>query len=273
MSKETIAAIISDRTMINNEGLVQNAEEVAQAIIDAMGPPVAVAADIGAEIEAAPGHVTGVNGPTPLPTDEDLDQDEDLDEHLDPQQKAMFDIEADLIWRLSEKRKNQPQLHVVTETHFIVETVLQNPEDQLLDAQQYIWRSQMRYSQARTRPGNWLQKYVSDLISQHCLESGCTTCGGELWFRWRLAERIAEIVGTAGSNAWGLNADGAKLLVDLMSEWKPEHPLQKWEKAMQLMIRGCWGVLGKSIVRDRLGQSWAGLVAGKMIADEEARGA
>ena len=28
MNKETIAAIISDRTIINDEGLVQNAEEV-----------------------------------------------------------------------------------------------------------------------------------------------------------------------------------------------------------------------------------------------------
>ncbi|MEH2500488.1 hypothetical protein V1294_006967 [Bradyrhizobium sp. AZCC 1678] len=48
----TIAAIISDRTMINEQGLVQNAEEVVQAIIEY---------------------------PTPLLTDEGLDEDEDLD--------------------------------------------------------------------------------------------------------------------------------------------------------------------------------------------------
>jgi hypothetical protein len=259
MSKETIAAIISDRTMINNEGLVQNAEEVAQAIIDAMGPPVAVSADIGAETEAAPGQVA--------PTDEDLDR----------QRKAEFDITVDLIWRLSEKRENQPRLHRLPEASFIVETVLRNPEDQLLDAKQ--WLTQMRDPEASS--GNWLQKYVSDLIARrHCFENGCTTCGGAFTFRSGLIARIAEIVGTAGSNQWGLNADGAKLLVDLMSELKPpEHPswewdkeMQlKWEKATQLMIHGGWGVLGKPIVQDRLGQSWAGLVAEKMIADEEAR--
>jgi hypothetical protein len=260
MSKETIAAIISDRTMINEEGLVQNAEEVAQAIIDAMGSP---AADIGAEIEAAPGHVKGVNGnhPIPLPTDEDLDR----------QQKAEFDITVDLLWRLREKWENQPEQPKLSEASFIVKTVLQNPEDQLLDAKQYIWRL---WPDHQASSGNWLQKYVSDLITRrHCFETGCTTCGGALTFRLGLTSRIAEIVGTAGSDKWGLNADGAKLLVDLMSELKPpEDPSwewdkamqQKWEKAMQLMIRGCWGALGKPIVQDRLGQSWAGLVAGRM---------
>ena len=187
----------------------------------------------------------------------------------------------DLVWRLSEKRKNEPQLHMVSEASFIGETVLQNPEDQLLDAQQYIWRSQMRYSQARTRPGNWLQKYVSDLIARpHCLARSCTTCGGAFWFemelRARIADRIAEIVGPAGPGKW-LNADGARLVVDLMREWKPpEGPSSwrwqsRWEHAMQLMIRGCWDALGKPIVQDRLGQSWAGVVAERMIADEEAR--
>lgn len=279
MGKETIAAIIRDRTMINEEGLVQNAEEVAQAIIDALGPPAAVSADIGAEIEAAPSQVAGVNSnyPTPLLTDEDLEEDEDRDEDLHRQQKAEFDIINDLIWRLSEKRKEQPQLHRLSEASFIVETVLQNPTDQLLDAKQY-WRTLRRNSQANwEKPGNWLQKYVSDLIARrHCFEASCTTCGGALWFRLELSARIAEIVGPAGSGKW-LNADGAKLLVDLMREWKPpEGPSSwrwesRWEHAMQLMISDCCGILGKPIVQDRLGQSWAGLVAKRMIADEEGR--
>jgi hypothetical protein len=271
MSKETIAAIISDRTMINEDGLVQNAEEVAQAIIDVMGPPVAVSADIGAEIEAAPGHVKGVNGnhPIPLLTDEDLDR----------QGKALVDITVDLLWRLREKWGNQPEQPKLSDASFIVDSVLQMPEDQLLDAKQYLWRTQMPDSQASS--GNWLQKYVSATVTRHCFEPGCTTCGGAFAFQLGLIGRIAEIVGTVGSDQWGLNAVGAKLLVDLMSELKPpEHPpwrwekvSWKWEKAMQLMIYCCWRVLGKPIVQDRLGQSWAALVHARMIADEEARGA
>jgi hypothetical protein len=272
MNKETIAAIISDRTMINKDGLVQNAEEVAKAIIDAIRPPVA---DIGAEIEAAPGHVKGVNGdyPEPLFTDEDLDR----------QGKALSDITMDLLWRLRKKWGHEPRKPKLSDASFIVERVLQNPEDQILDAKQYVWR-RITPPDFQERSGNWLQKYVSD--ARNCFEpGGCTTCGGASVFREELIGRIAEIVGTAGSDQWGLNADGAKLLVDLMRELKPpEHPSwygdsairatqRKWEKAVQLMIRDCWGVLGKTIVQDRLGQSWAALVAGRMIADEQARGA
>jgi hypothetical protein len=238
VSKGTIAAIISDRTMINREGLVQNAQEVAQAIIDAM-------------------RLTG--------------------EDLDRQRKAEFDITMDLLWRLREKRENGPKLHSLSEASFIVETVLRNPEDQLLDAKQSIWRlTQMRDSEASY--GNWLQKYVSDQIDRRqCFENGCTTCGGAFAFRLGLTARIAEIVETAGSDQGGLNADGVNLLVDLLSELKPPEPSslekERWEKAMQLMIRGCCGVLGKPIVQDRLGESWAALVLARMIADEEEQGA
>jgi hypothetical protein len=195
----------------------------------------------------------------------------------------------DLIGRLQENRENHPKQHILSEASFIVETVLQNPEDQLLDAKQYIWHFSPDIPWASQKPGNWLQKYVSDL--RNCLEPGCTTCGGYFWFWVGLTARIAEIVGPAGPGEGGLklNTDGAKLLVDLMREWKP-HPSWRWkkaslespnadadppvhsvvwgsgkgEKAMQLMIRSCWGVLGKPIVQDRLGQSWAGLVAGRM---------
>jgi hypothetical protein len=255
MSKETIAAIISDRTIINEQGLVRNAEEVAQAIIDAMGP-----ADIGAAIEAAPGQIAGVNCNYPVRslTDEDLDR---------QGKAALFDITMGLLCRLRERWEYQPRQPSLSDADFIVERVLEVEEDQLLVAKQHLRRTQMRDSQASS--GNWLQQYLSDAVTRCCFESSCTTCGGIPHFRLGLTARIAEIVGTTGRIG---QVDGAELLVELMRELKPpEHPSWKWEKATQLMISDCWSVLGKPIVQDRLGQSWAGLVAERMIADEEAR--
>jgi hypothetical protein len=54
MNKETIAAIISDRIMINEEGLVQNAEEVARMDRSARSvQPAAI--EIRIDVGASPG--------------------------------------------------------------------------------------------------------------------------------------------------------------------------------------------------------------------------
>jgi len=117
---------------------------------------------------------------------------------------------------------------------------------------------------------NWLQRYVSDAVSRRlCTMIGCTTCGAHK-FRSGLVVRVA------GSDTWHFNADGAKVLLDLMSELKPpEHASLAWERAIRLMVHDCWSDLGGDsalpLMQHRLGQSWAGHVLRKMIAHEEQR--
>jgi hypothetical protein len=112
---------------------------------------------------------------------------------------------------------------------------------------------------------NWLQQYVSDAVSRPlCTKIGCTTCGAYK-FRWGLMARIS-----------GSKQSRAELLLELMRELKPEeHARFAWEKAMRLMIFDRWSDLGGDgalrLMQDRLGESWAGHVLGKMIACEEAR--
>jgi hypothetical protein len=114
-------------------------------------------------------------------------------------------------------------------------------------------------------PQDWLQQYVSDAVSRLlCTKIGCTTSGAYK-FRWGLMARIS-----------GSKQSRAEMSLDLMRELKPEeHARFAWEKAMRLMIFDRWSDLGGEgalrLMQDRLGESWAGHVLGKMIAYEEAR--
>jgi hypothetical protein len=116
---------------------------------------------------------------------------------------------------------------------------------------------------------NWLQEYVSEAVSRPlCTMIGCTTCGA-YEFRSGLYVRIAgsdtprlsaaaraEILlglmselkpPEPASFPWELAADGAEqLLLKLMGELRrPERVLfKRWEKAVRLMIYGCWSDLG-----------------------------
>jgi hypothetical protein len=131
MSKETVAAIISERTMVDDDGLVQNAEEVAQAIIDAIGT---VSLDAEAEIEAGVSHVTWMNGTAPagVLTDEDVRR----------QSAALINITKRVFWSVRRARQYQPSFSDIL---FIVETMLQVPDDELLDAKRHLERElQMR---------------------------------------------------------------------------------------------------------------------------------
>jgi hypothetical protein len=115
---------------------------------------------------------------------------------------------------------------------------------------------------------NWLRQYVSDAVARNlCTTIGCTTCGADK-FRWGLMERRT----VSDPGRW------AELLLDLMSELKPpEQASLAWERATRLMIFDCWGDLGRNAalarMQNRLGQSWAGCVLGRMIEHEEVRDA
>jgi hypothetical protein len=131
MNKETVAAIINERTTVNDDVLVQNAEDVAQAIIDAIG---AASVDAGAEIEATPGNVTLMNGTAPAAvlTDKDVRR----------QSAALINITKRVFWRVCRTRQYQPSFSDIL---FIVETMLQIPDDELLDAKRHLERElQMR---------------------------------------------------------------------------------------------------------------------------------
>jgi hypothetical protein len=138
---------------------------------------------------------------------------------------------------------------------------------------------------SRASTENWLQEFMSDAVrSPLCTRIGCTTCGA-YEFRSELRARVAGSARSSGTpsiaNRVGLLLDRmsenhVELLLDLMSELKPpEHDSFAWEGAMRLMIFDCWIDLGGDralpFMQDRLGQSWAGRVLGRMIAHEEAR--
>jgi hypothetical protein len=126
---------------------------------------------------------------------------------------------------------------------------------------------------SRASTEDWLQQFMSEAVSRPlCTRIGCTTCGA-YEFRSELRARIA---GSARSSGMPSIANRVELLLDLMSELKPpEHDSFAWEGAMRLMIYDCWIDLGGDralpFMQDRLGQSWAGQVLGRMIAHEEAR--
>jgi hypothetical protein len=136
MSKETVAAIISEHTMVDDDGLVQNAEEVAQTIIDAIG---AASVDAGAEIEATPGHVTLMNGTAPAAVLTDAD--------VRRQSATLINITKRVFWRVRRTRQYQPSFSDIL---FIVETMLQVPDDELLDAKRHLERELQMRSQKTT---------------------------------------------------------------------------------------------------------------------------